>query len=103
MKTLALAEGVSATAAAAQAAVRSRVTPFLAGRDVVATIAFSDATGTPTGKIQGSDDGTTWVDLMTSTVLGTKKATVKAREYMRFNVTAAGTAGVASAYIEAGA
>lgn len=102
MKVLALAEGV-ATTVAAQAAVRLRATPFLAGRDVVATITYHDTTGTPNGRIQGSDDGTTWVNLLTSTVLGTKKGTINMREYMRFNQTAAGTGGVVSAYIEADA
>lgn len=101
MKTLELGAGVSLTAAAAQAAVRSRVTPFLAGREVVATINMAGATGTPTVLIQGSDDGTTWTTLLSSTVLGLKKSTIKTREYMRVNVTAAGTAGNVSAYLDA--
>lgn len=103
MKTLILAEGVSASAAAAQAAVEPLATPFLAGRDVVAEILPQDVTGTPTFKIQGSDDNSVWVDLLTSTSLAPKKGNIKLRPYMRFNVTAAGTAGNVSAYCENGA
>lgn len=102
MKTLILAEGVT-SAAAAQAAVEPLATPFLAGRDVVAEILPQGVTGTPTFKIQGSDDNTTWVDLLTSTSLGAKKGNVILRRYMRFNTTVAGTGGAVSAYCHNGA
>lgn len=103
MKTLVLAEGVSSAAVANQAAVQPLATPFLAGRDVVGVIDLTGTTGTPTAKIQGSDDNSVWVDLMTSTVLGHKEGNFKLKQYMRFAVTVAGTGGVASAYCLNGA
>lgn len=103
MKTLILGQGVSAAAVAAQTAVQPLATPFLAGRDVVSTIDASGATGTPTIKVQGSDDNSTWVDLHTSTTLGHHVANIKLRPYMRLNVTVAGTAGVVSAHCDNGA
>lgn len=103
MKTLILAEGVG-FAAAAQAAVETLATPFLSGRDVVAEILPSGLTGTPTLKIQGADLAAgPWVDLLTSTSLAAKKGNIKLRKFMRFNVTAAGTAGSVSAYCHNGA
>lgn len=98
MKTLVLAEGVSSASVAAQSAVQLVATPFLSGRDVVGVIDLTGTTGSPVAKIQGSDDGTTWVDLMTSSVLGHREGNFKLRQFMRFNVTTAGTGGVASAY-----
>jgi hypothetical protein len=105
MKNVALAESVSATAVAAQTAVSIpfKTTPFLVGRDVVAAIDPAGVTGSPTFKIQGSVDGTTYTDLLTSTGLGRKEGTIKTYPYMRFNVTAAGTAGVVSASLTNGA
>ena len=98
MKTLVLAEGVAGGTVAAQSAVQVLATPFLAGRDVVGVIDFTGTTGSPVGKIQGSDDNSTWVDLMTSSVLGQRQGNFKLRQYMRFNITTGGTGGVASAY-----
>ena len=101
MKTLILAENVSATAVANQSAVQPLATPFLAGRDVVAVIDASAATGTPNLRIQGSDDNSTWVDLATSsgaTALGHREFNIKLRPYMRFGVFTAAGAGVVSAY-----
>lgn len=103
MKTLILAQGVSATAVANQTAVQLLATPFLAGRDVVSTIDPSGVTGTPTFKVQGSDDNTTWVDLHTSTSLGQSNANIKLRPYMRFGVTVVGGAGVVTARCDNGA
>lgn len=103
MKTLALAEGV-ATTVAAQTAVSGATlnrTPFLAGRTCVASIDPQGVTGTPTFNVQGSVDGTTYVDLLTSTSLGRKDGNVTLYPYMRFNVTAAGTGGTVSAYLQA--
>jgi hypothetical protein len=104
MKTLVLAEGVASTVAA-QAGVALVATPFLAGRDVVGCIDLTGVTGSPVAKIQGSDDVafTTPVDLMTSSILGLKKGNFKLMKYMRFNITTAGTGGVASAYCDNGA
>lgn len=104
MKVLILGEGVNAAAVAAQTAVALKATPFLDGREVVCTIFANGVTGTPTIKVQGSaDSGTTWVDLVTHTVLYDKKYNIKCYPTMRLNVTVAGTAGTTSAYLENGA
>lgn len=103
MKTLVLAEGVAGGTVAAQSAVQLVATPFLAGRDVIGTINFTGTTGTPVGVIQGSDDNSTWVTLMTSSVLGLRMGNFKLKPYMRFNITTGGTGGVASAYCNNGA
>lgn len=102
MKTLILGDNVSATAVAAQSAVQPLATPFLAGRDVIGRIVMNGVTGTPTVKIQGSDDNSTWVDLMTNTTLVDKAANIKLRPYMRLNVTVVGGAGTVSAYCDNG-
>jgi hypothetical protein len=103
MKTLILADGVNAGTVANQSAVQPLATPFLAGRDVVAVLDFQGTTGTPVGKIQGSDDNTNWVDLATSSTLGHREFNIKLRPYMRAAVTTAGTGGVLSAYCLNGA
>lgn len=100
MKMLTLADGV-ATTVAAQDSVRSRTTPFMTGRSGVATIAYAGTTGTPTGKIQGSHDDSTWVDLLVNDTVGVKSGEITLYEYMRFNQTAAGTGGEVSAYVVA--
>lgn len=102
MKTLVLGENVAATGVAAQSAVQPLATPFLAGRDVVAKIVLNAVTGTPTVKIQGSDDNSVWVDLLNNTSLMSKEGNIKMRPYMRLNVTVAGGAGTVSAYLENG-
>lgn len=103
MKVIVLADNVSATAVANQTAVQLLATPFLAGRDVVATIDPNAVTGTPNFRIQGSDDNTTWVDLATSTSLGEKVFNIKCRPYMRFGVFTVGGAGIVTAHISNGA
>lgn len=103
MRTLILAQGVSATAVANQSAVTLVATPFLAGRDVVSVIDGSGVTGTPTFVVQGSDDNSTWVTLHTSTSLGHHVANIKLRQYMRFGVTVVGTAGIVSSHLDNGA
>lgn len=102
MKTLVLGENVSATAVANQSAVQPLATPFLAGRDVIAKLVNNGVTGTPTVKIQGSDDNSTWVDLLTNTTLISKEGNIKMRPYMRLAVTVVGSAGTVSAYLENG-
>lgn len=100
MKTLSLAANVSATAVANQAspaASNFTKTPFLAGREAVVSIDPIGATGTPTFKVQGSDDNSTWVDLHTSTLLGRSVATITLRPFNRFAVTVAASAGTVSA------
>lgn len=101
-KLLQLGAGVSLTAAAAQTAVLSDDTPFSPGFNAVATISLTGATGTPTVKIQGSDDNSTFTDLMTVSAITSNvvKAEVTIKKYMRLNVTAVGTAGTVSAWLE---
>lgn len=106
MKTLILADNVNAAAVANQAAVQPLATPFLAGRDVVAVIDASGASGTPNLRIQGSDDNITYVDLAVSsgaTALGHREFNIKLRPYMRFGVFTAAGAGTVSAYCINGA
>jgi len=103
MKTLVLADNVSATAVASQSAVLLVATPFLAGRDVVGFINMNGVTGAPNIKIQGSDDNVTWVDLMGNTTLVDRQANFKLRQYMRVTVAGAGGAGLYSAYCNNGA
>jgi hypothetical protein len=103
MKVQSLGEAVNLASVANQTAVNFGLkTPFLAGRKVLATIDYApDATAAGTSKIQGSEDGTTYVDLLTSTTLSPKKAMVTCYQYMRYAVTIAGT-GAASAHLESG-
>lgn len=105
----ALAENVSAAAAAAVAGVLFTKTPFIRDKPFNVLLVAQGITGTPTVKIQASDDpdtvvdaSATWVDLGTwspaaggSTKLLT---TMTAKRRVRANVTAAGTAGTISAY-----
>lgn len=103
MKIQMLAEAVSNAAVAAQTSVDlGNKTPFLPGRKVEAFIdVSSDASAAATIKIQGSDDNSTWVDLLTSTALAGKRAMVTAYRYMRANETVAGTAGTYNAGLRA--
>ncbi len=103
MKTLVLGSGVSLAAAAAQAAVRPKTTPFLPGTNTTIILDTEGGTGAFTAKVQGSDDGVAYTDLLTVTTQGPavlQDVTVQA--WMRLNVTAAGTAGTVSAYLLGG-
>lgn len=101
-KATMLAEAVSNAAVAAQTAVTLGTTPFLPGRKVEAFIEISpDATAAGTIKIQGSDDNSSWNDLLTASALAGKRGMVQAYKYMRANMTAAGTAGTFNAGIRA--
>lgn len=104
-KLTTLGAAVALTAAVAQTGVAMNATPFSPGFNAIATINLTGATGTPTVKVQGSTDAafTTPVDLMTVAAITatTVKAEVVLMAYMRLNVTAVGTAGTASAWIEA--
>lgn len=103
MKVEVLAHNVSAAAVAAQTAVDlENKTPFLPGRKVVARIAFSaDVSGAPVVKVQGSDDNSSFTDLLTSAGLVEKVGMVTAYRYMRANVTTAGGAGTTTVTLEA--
>jgi hypothetical protein len=94
-----IAKNVSLAAAAAQTAVQPTVTPFIPGRN--ATLVFDvDGLVGATVKVQGSDDGTTYADVATVSAQGPvllQNVTIQA--YMRLNVTTAGSAGKASAYL----
>lgn len=103
MKISMLAQAVSNASVAAQTGVDfGNKTPFLTGRQVEAFIdVSSDATAAATIKIQGSDDNSTWVDLLTSTALAGKRGMVQMYRYMRANQTVAGTAGTYNAGLRA--
>ena len=102
MKTLIIAEGIVATGTVAQTAVGATATPFLAGRDTVCRVVPTGLTGTPTVKVQGSDDNATWTDLVTHTVLYEKQYNIKCARYVRANQTVAGSAGTYSVYLDNG-
>lgn len=104
-----LAENVSAAGVAAVAGVLFTKTPFIRDKPFNVLLVAQGVTGTPTVKIQASDDpdtiadgAATWVDLGTwSPAAGgsTKLLTLlMAKRRIRANVTVAGTAGTISAY-----
>jgi hypothetical protein len=103
MRITALGEAVSATAVAAQASVESSdVSPFLVGQTVVAEIVLAGAvTAAGVAKIQGSDDDSSWSDLLTSAGIAGKKGNITLKRYMRLNVTsgATGAGSTVSAYL----
>lgn len=100
---LKIAQAIALTAAAAQAAVQPATTPFVPGRK--ATLVFdTDGLVGATVKVQGSDDGVTYTDIAAISAQDpvlVEDVTVQA--YMRLNVTVAGSAGTASAYLLGGA
>ncbi len=103
MKTLLLGAAVSLAAAAAQAAVQPTTTPFLPGESGTIILDCDGGTGAFTVKVQGSDDGVTYTDLLVVSTQGPVSVQdVSMQAYMRLNVTAAGTAGIVSAYIVGG-
>lgn len=98
-----LLNAVSAASAAAGTAQTMGDTPFLDGQNCRARIALSaDAAGSVVVKIQGSDDNSTWTDLLTHTGVGipSTEAEITCKKYMRGNVTGAGSTGKASAFLE---
>lgn len=99
MRTLVLGEAIVATGTVAQTAVNTNVTPFLSGRDVVGYINMNAVTGTPSVSIQGSDDNSVWTTLLTNATLTDRQGNFLAKQFMRVNQTAAGTAGTYSAYL----
>lgn len=105
MQARTLASGVSLTSAAAQASVTNDTTPYIRNRAVVARVILNGNTGTPTVKIQQSDDGSTWTDdiIVTSASAPVVEAQLTLKKYTRANVTATGSAGTFSAYLEASA
>jgi hypothetical protein len=107
MKALNLAIGEAATPAQDFTAINpAGKTPWLPYRKVLAHFLAIGQTGTaPAWAVDGSDDGTTWVaDIATSVVVdGHEVVECDAYKYMRGSVTtAAGTlAGVISIWLEA--
>lgn len=97
MKISSLANNVSAAAVAAQAAVDCDATPFLPGRKAILDLDLFGVTGSPVIKVQGSNDGSTWTDLVSHTALVRSLYEVEVYAEMRANVTTAGTAGTFSA------
>lgn len=94
MKLTAL--GTDVAAVAAGTSVEMNVTPFMQKQSAVACILANALVGTY--KIQGSDDGTTWTDLLTVSDGGSKMLEVKLYQYMRDNMTAF-TSGKGSSYL----
>lgn len=99
-----LGEGVSLAAVAAQATpFQPSASPFTPGMNVIARVAQNAGAGAFVIKVQTSPDNTTWTDVLTVTGAGpTKQAEFTSAAYIRYNVTAAGTAGTANVYLEAG-
>lgn len=104
MNVKAIAEGVDLTVQAAGAWVNFDGTPFLEDRDFVGEISLEGATGAGVISIEGSNDGGTTVDtLLTQNGAGpTKKALLTGYAQVRVNVTTPFTAGLGSAYANAG-
>lgn len=102
-KLLTLAAAVVATSAVAQTAVDTLETPFAPGFNAIAHLSFTGLTGTPTVKIQTSDDGTTWTDALVVSVLtrANVMAEITLKKMARLNVTAVGSAGTVDAYLQA--
>lgn len=103
MKAIDLANNVAATAGDKTGVNVGKVTPFLPGRLVQAHFQTEGASGTaPVYAIDGSEDGSTgWTELGTTDKVGHSVIEVKAYPYMRLSVTtAAGTAGLISAWLE---
>jgi len=101
-----LAVGEAATAGDITAVEVGKVTPFMPGRTVRAIFSAHGQTGTaPAWAIDGSEDNSTWVaDIATSVVAaGVEAVDVICYRYMRASVTtAAGTlAGTLSVHLEA--
>lgn len=101
-KTVDLCSGVAATAGDQTSVNVGNTTPFLPGRDVVAHFHSSGSGTDPAYAIDGSDDDTTWVaDIATTVEVGHSSVSCKVYKYMRATVTtAAGTAGVISVWLE---
>lgn len=101
-KTVDLCSGVAATAGDKTAVLVGNTTPFLPGRDVVAHFQSSGSGTAPAYAIDGSDDNSTWVaDIATTVAVGHSSVSCKVYKYMRASVTtAAGTAGVLSVWLE---
>ena len=107
MKIQALGSAVDSTAVAAQTAVNlitAKKTPLMPGRkvNIIGLVNTAPATTAGVAKIQGSDDGTTYVDLVSITTNAGLVAEVTLYNYMRLNVTTAwSAAGTINAYIAA--
>lgn len=100
-KLITLGAAVSATAAAAQTGVSTQEIPFAPGFNAVAHIVFTGVTGTPTVKVQVSDDNVAWTDAATIGVVTRSHSLheIVLKKFARLNVTAVGTAGTVDAYI----
>lgn len=102
-KLITLGTAVSATAVAAQTSVTTTATPFAPGHNAVVSVCLTGVTGTPTIKVQTSDDNSTWTDAVTVSVITRNHvmSEVTLKSYARLNVTVAGSAGTIDAYIRA--
>jgi hypothetical protein len=102
-KLITLGAAVSATSATAQTAQSTTTTPFAPGFNAIAHLHFTGLTGTPTVKIQTSEDNSNWTDALTVSVLTRSSvlAEITLQKYARLNVTAVGDAGTIDAYLQA--
>lgn len=96
-----LGQDVDATAVAAQTAVTLGTAPFVTKGNSFYVVSLAGVTGTPTIKIQGSDDGSTWTDLKSITDITQYLYIGEITNYasVRLNVTAGGSAGTVTAYL----
>lgn len=101
MNLKSLGAAVSLAAAAAQASVDlADTTPFASGFNAVAVIDEDAGAGAFVAKIQTSPDNVTWTDVLTKNGAGPiSMAQVTLDRYVRLNVTSAGSAGTANAYL----
>lgn len=101
MATVTLGHSVPYDALSAGSPIQLGQSPFLEGERCVLHISFSpDAAGSGVVKVQGSDDGSVWVDKFNITnVAPSTSDTVRCHKYMRLGVTTAGSAGTVSAYL----
>lgn len=105
MQLFTIKEAQSLTSAASSTAVQPNVTPFLPGREAVLVVDTDGMTGgtSPSFKVEGSDDGTTYAALLT--VTAQKPVQMKAivvPNYLRVTVTSVSSAGTVNAYLLGG-
>jgi hypothetical protein len=95
------ATGTAADAVAAQTGVATDETPFARGMNALVLVDCKGVTGTPTIKVQTSADNSTWADAASVTTITSNVylLEVTLSNYIRTNVTVAGSAGDFSAVL----
>lgn len=100
MKSLAIATAFSLTSAASSTAVQPSGTPFCPGFDGLLVISTDGMTGgtSPSFKVEGSADGTTYTALATITAQGPVQfVNISIPKYLRVTVTSVSTGGKVTA------